>query len=120
MINDKTAVEVLKSKGMYCIECSTITEYTAKQIKDIINLYRKNHPTKTVCVVTKNTESISEEGIDILCGIDNLVIRLASVYNEEILSKCNKKNLYDEEIDEIQKEGKTSVEELNLKIYNLV
>ncbi len=95
MINDKTAVEVLKSKGMYCIECSTITEYTAKQIKDIINLYRKNHPTKTVCVVTKNTESISEEGIDILCGIDNLVIRLASVYNEEILSKCNKKNLYD-------------------------
>ena len=42
MINDKTAVEVLKSKGMYCIECSTITEYTAKQIKDIINLYRKN------------------------------------------------------------------------------
>ena len=38
MINDNTAVTILKSKGIYCIECSIINEYTANQIKDIVNL----------------------------------------------------------------------------------
>ena len=95
MINDNTAVTILKSKGIYCIECSIINEYTANQIKDIVNLYRINHLKDKVCVITKNTDSMNEEGLDILCNIDNLIIRLSSVYNENILSKCNKTNLQD-------------------------
>ena len=95
MIDDKTAVKALKSRGMYCIECSMITEYTAKQIKDIIAIHRNNYPDVRVCVITKNTASVTEDGIDILCGIDNLLIRLSSVNNERILSNCNEKNLSD-------------------------
>ncbi len=95
MINDKTAVKALESRGVYCIECSMITEYTAKQIRDIIAIHRNNHPNVRVCVITKNTASVTEEGIDILRGIDNLIIRLSSVNDERILSSCNEKNLSD-------------------------
>lgn len=95
MINDKTAVKALESRGIYCIECSMVTKYTAKQIKDIIAIHRNNHPNVRMCVITKNTASITEEGIDILCGIDNLIIRLSSVNDERILSNCNEKNLSD-------------------------
>lgn len=95
MINDKTAVKALESRGIYCIECSMVTEYTAKQIRDIIAIHRNNHPNVRMCVITKNTASITEEGIDILCGIDNLIIRLSSVNDERILSNCNERNLSD-------------------------
>lgn len=95
MINDNTALTILKSKGIYCIECSIINEYTAGQIKEIINLYRKSHPDSDVCVITKNTASINSDALDTLSDVDNLFIRLSSVYNENILSKCNKKNQYD-------------------------
>lgn len=95
MINDTTAIKELKSMGIYCIECFTINEYTANQIKEIINTYRISHPKDRVCVITNNTASMTKEGIDILYNIDNLIIRLSSVYNENILSKCNKKNLQD-------------------------
>lgn len=91
-MNNGYSAKLLKAKGIYCIECTKINKKTASQIKEIIYDYRTIHPGDTICIITKNTESIDEDGYEILSDVDNLFIRLSSVYTDSVLMKCSEIN----------------------------
>ena len=91
-MNSGYSAKLLKAKGIYCIECTKINKKTASQIKEIIYDYRTIHPGDTICIITKNTESIDEDGYEILSDVDNLFIRLSSVYTDSVLMKCSEIN----------------------------
>lgn len=91
-MNNGYSAKLLKAKGIYCIECTKINKKTASQIKEIIYDYRTIHPGDTICIITKNTESIDEDGYEILSDVDNLFIRLSSVYTDNVLMKCSEIN----------------------------
>ena len=70
-MNSGYSAKLLKAKGIYCIECTKINKKTASQIKEIIYDYRTIHPGATICVITKNTESIDEDGYEIVRKLRN-------------------------------------------------
>lgn len=91
-MNNRYTAELLRERGIYCIECTKINKKTASQIKEIIYDYRTIHPSDSICVITKNTESIDEDGYEILNDVDNLFIRLSSVYTDNVLKNCSEVN----------------------------
>ena len=91
-MNNGYSAKLLKAKGIYCIECTKINKKTASQLKEIIYDYRTIHPDDTICIITKNTKSIDEDGYEDLNDVDNLFIRLSSVYTDSVLMKCSEIN----------------------------
>ena len=106
-----------ESEIMRCSELDNI-DYKNMSENDIIKILsqiKKEFNIDQGLLFENNIFNIQKKPFDDQLKLESLF----KLLEQNIRNILNKKNLYDEEIDEIQKEGKTSVEELNLKIYNL-